>query len=377
MQEDGAKKRVKVLQIGNYPPPMCGWAMQTKLVVDEIRKRGHICEVLKINENRRVKDPAYVDVQNGPDYLFKVVRYRLRGYRLNVHVNGQSKKGYLLALAAMLVARFTFAPGLLTFHGGLFQQYFPEHDSRKLRWAFQLLFHTAGRIVCNSEIVKEAIAAYGIPASKITAIASFSSRYLHFEAKEFGTTEEKFLREHSPLFFCYVSFRPEYRLDLLRQAMAEFGSHFPQAGFVWLGFPEKEMPAARKYIQTWPKAEKDSLLLLGNLDHDAFLSLLSRSTAYIRTPACDGVSASVLESLALGIPVIASENGTRPAGVLTYQETDVQGLCARMLYLMENRSSLKISLGTPDNDNDNVASMANWITSSTVSTTEKEMAHAL
>jgi hypothetical protein len=31
---------VKILRIGNYPPPMCGCATQTKLVTEELRRRG-------------------------------------------------------------------------------------------------------------------------------------------------------------------------------------------------------------------------------------------------------------------------------------------------------------------------------------------------
>ena len=120
-----SEKGAKVLQIGNYPPPVCGWAIQTLLVAEELRRRGEVCDVLKINENRQRKGPGYIDVQGGVDYLYKVVRHALAGYRINVHVNGQSEKGYFLALAAMLAARLTFRPALLTFHGGLSQQYFP------------------------------------------------------------------------------------------------------------------------------------------------------------------------------------------------------------------------------------------------------------
>ena len=58
------RDKVKILQIGNYPPPMCGWAIQTSLVTGELRKRGYVCDVLKINEGRQIKDPSYVDVQN-------------------------------------------------------------------------------------------------------------------------------------------------------------------------------------------------------------------------------------------------------------------------------------------------------------------------
>jgi len=91
MLRDSAKP-VKILLIGNYPPPLCGWAMQTCLVIDELRHRGHVCQILKINENRQLKSPQYVDVQNGLDYLLKLVRYAARGFRLNPHMNGKSKK---------------------------------------------------------------------------------------------------------------------------------------------------------------------------------------------------------------------------------------------------------------------------------------------
>src|SRR5262249_19420703 len=123
------KQQVKILQIGNYPPPMCGWAIQLKLVTDELRQRGHICEVLKINQGRQVKSSEYVDVQSGPDFLKKILSFAFRGYLLNIHVNGMSKKGYWLAMAAVLVGRLVNRPNLVTFHGGLFQKTFSRHAS--------------------------------------------------------------------------------------------------------------------------------------------------------------------------------------------------------------------------------------------------------
>src|ERR1700727_3652367 len=102
---EGGLLRSKVLQIGNYPPPSGGGAIQLKLVTEELRRRGHICEVLKINEGRQVTSSEYVDVQSGPDYVRKIWRYAWRGFRLNVHVNGMSKKGYLLAMIAAVAGR--------------------------------------------------------------------------------------------------------------------------------------------------------------------------------------------------------------------------------------------------------------------------------
>lgn len=355
------KNRKKTLLIGNYPPPMCGWAIQTKLVVDELRSNGYTCEVLKINENRQVKNPAYIDVQGGFDYLSKVMRYAMNGYRMNVHVNGQSKKGYLLALIAVLAGRLTLQPALVTFHGGLSQEFFPRHDHLLLRVAFRLLFQLAGGIACDDDFVKDAIVEYGIPPEKIAVIETFSPQYLSFNPVALPAKIESFLGSHSPVFFCYVSFRPEYQLSMLRVAMSKFREHWRNAGFVWLGFPDRELPRAEEFVREWPAEERDSLLLLGNLQHDAFLTLLSRCTACIRTPACDGVAASVLESLAMRIPVVASENNRRPAGTITYAETDAADLNAKLIFVLENYGAIKTSLERAQ-PADNVARMAEWLT---------------
>src|SRR5438034_5603084 len=124
---------VRILQIGNYPPPACGWAIQTKFLVEEIRRRGIVCDVLNINENRAKKSHEYIDVQNGLDYLAKLIRFAFRGYRFQMHVNGQSGIGYLLALTAALVGRFAGHPVALSWRGGVHQKYFPRLDNLWLR----------------------------------------------------------------------------------------------------------------------------------------------------------------------------------------------------------------------------------------------------
>jgi len=352
--------QLKFLEIGNYPPPMCGWAMETKLVVDHLRRTGCTCEVLKINENRKVKDPGYVDVQDGFDYLRKICRFAFLGYQFHVHVNGESPKGYLLALLALLVGRLVRAPGLLTFHGGLPQTYFPRTRFSPVWFAFKTLFQMAGRVRCDSNEIKWAIESYGLKPNRVTAIAAFSSQYLSFSPADLVPETEAFLSSRHPVFFCYVSFRPEYRLEVLREAMRRFRVHSPEAGFIWLGFPDKELPAAQKFLQDWQQDERDSLLLLGNLGHDEFLTLLQRCFACIRTPACDGVSASVLEALAMGVPIVASENNRRPEGVITYQQDDANDLCSKLV-------TVTLTYGQPRRvptlvtAEDNVQRIADWL----------------
>jgi peptidoglycan/xylan/chitin deacetylase (PgdA/CDA1 family)/glycosyltransferase involved in cell wall biosynthesis len=359
----GTRRPFKFIQVSNYPPPQCGWAMQTKLLSEELRRRGAICEVLNINpENRRVKSCEYVDVQNGGDYFWKVIKFSLRGYRFHTHVNAESPKGYLLALFAHLVGRVTGKPAVMTFHGGLPQTYFPRPDSRLLRFAFSLLFVSAGSITCDSEEMKQAIQSYGLDGHNIAPFACFSPAYLKFRRVPLPDEIEQFLKRYSPVFFCYVSFRPEYALEGLRGGIELYSKRDPRAGFIWLGFPAREVPHAEAFLKNTPGGRPGNILLLGNLDHDAFLSLLSRCFAYIRPPACDGISASVLESLALGVPVIAAENGRRPPHVVTYRFGDPQELCEKLLYVRENYDVVKLLTRLEKSDNA-VERAADWLLS--------------
>ena len=339
---------------------MCGWAMQLKLVMEELRRRGHACEILKINEGRQVKSPEYVDVQGGLDYLIKIWKFALRGYRLNVHVNGMSKKGYALALAAVITGRLVGRPALVTFHGGLSQDFFPKHDASVVHWAFYLLFALAGRIACDSQPIHDEITKYGISRNKIQSIATFSPQYLQFTPVALPDEVETFLQRHSYVFLSYVSFRAEYRLEVLREGMKRFRELEPQTGYIWLGFPEKELPAAQEFVNQWPNDERNSLLLLGNLNHDQFLTLLSRCTIYLRTPACDGVAASVLEAVALRVPVVASENGRRPNGVITYDDADAADMVDKLSFVTQHLYDVRSNLQSGSTE-DNIGQMADWL----------------
>jgi glycosyltransferase involved in cell wall biosynthesis len=353
-------EKVKILQISNYPPPVCGWAIQTKFLVEEIRRRGIVCDVLNLNENHTRKSSEYTDVQNGFDYLSKLIRFAWKGYRFQVHVNGQSKTGYTLALAAAVVGRIAGQPVALSWRGGLQQKYFPRLENPLSRWPFQLLFHLSGRISCNNMQVKQAIERYGLDPDRVVAIPGFSRQHVDFQPVSLASDVEAFLQKRHPVFFCYVSFRPEYRLPVLRDAMLRFRRRYPNAGFIWLGFPSKELPAARDFAGRWPGQERESLLLLGNLAHDEFLTLLTRCFAYIRTPACDGVSSSILESLALGVPVVASENGSRPTNVITFRGEDAEDLCAKLIGLAASYAQAKDQARLEDAE-DNISRTVDWL----------------
>ena len=149
---------------------------------------------------------------------------------------------------------------------------------------------------------------------------------------------EEFCRSRDGVFFSYVCFRKEFVLPLMAETVKRFRQLFPKIGFVMVGPPDREMDAMKAFLKQ--QGIEDAVCLLPSVPHDLFLTLLSRSLAYIRTPMTDGVCASVMESLKLRIPVLATDNGTRPAGVSLWKEGDIDGLLALMTEAVGERAAM-------------------------------------
>src|SRR5216110_3386278 len=106
------------------------------------------------------------------------------------------------------------------------------------------------------------------------------------------------------------AFARNLRLIFWLKPYGVFGQH-TRIGFLLVGPWDREMDAMKTFLRE--QKLEDAVCVLGSVPHNVFLTLLSRSLAYIRTPVTDGICSSVLESLKLKVPVLAVDNGTRPA----------------------------------------------------------------
>ena len=79
------------------------------------------------------------------------------------------------------------------------------------------------------------------------------------------------------------------------------------------------------------KSDREHILLTGDLPHAITLAAVARSDLFLRTTQYDGDAISVREALWLGTPVIATDNGMRPAGVRLVPIGDVDALTSAML----------------------------------------------
>ena len=328
----------RILQIGNWPPPVCSWSMSLVGLRKELAARGWRCEVMNLNENRRVRNPEYIDVQSGWDYFRKVLARVAGGYAVHARVNGETKKGYALALCALALARLFRRPALLTYGGGHQQTFFPAPRRSFRHLAFSVLFRFPQRIYCNSEKVKQALLTTGIPAARVVPIPHFSTYYVQFTPTALPDEVESFFQRHEGVIFSYVCFRKEFALEFLASAIRQFRQTHPTIGFLWVGPWGREMEAMYKLLRN--EKIDDAVMVQGSVPHEMFLNMMSRSLAYIRTPVTDGICSSVLESLKLRVPVLAADNGTRPAGTELWSEGNVSSLLRLMEEAVEHHTEM-------------------------------------
>jgi glycosyltransferase involved in cell wall biosynthesis len=299
-----------------------------------------------MGKSRMIPSPEYETVLGAVDYCRKVTRFSLRGFVLHAHVNGSSPKGFVLTLMAQFLNLLSMRRSVLTFHAGLDQVYFPLPKGRLLIPVYWLMFALPRTIICNSEAVKVRIQDYGVPASKIVAIPAFSRQYLEFTPRELPPAVEDFYGRFPHVVFTYIRIRHGFYLDVLLDGFAQVAAARPDVGLVFCGVAGDIDPTLMAMVNE--KVSSPALVgrvcVVDDLDHDEFLTAMTRSRLYLRTPTSDGVASSVLEALALRVPVVASENGTRPDGCVNYGASSPDDLAAKTLQVLANHDQVVASL---------------------------------
>jgi glycosyltransferase involved in cell wall biosynthesis len=339
----------KILQITSYPPPRAGWGVRVQFLKRHLEAQGHRCVVLNTGPSRRIPSSEYEMVLGAGDYLAKVFRFSRDGFTCHAHMNGKSPKGLALTLAAELVNLIFGRRCFLTFHAGEEQKFFPRSRAPLLVPVFWLLFVIPRKIICNSQAVKRRIVEYGINPDKIVPIPAFSRQYLEFDRVSLGAALESFYERFPSVLFCYIHIQSAYHPDVLVDAFAHVARTRPDTGLVICGLMGHREEALWEAVQRRIASDglTERVAIVDDLDHDQFLTALTRAAMYVRTPPADGVASSVLESLALRVPVVASDNGSRPPGVVTYPTTDAHALAAAIIHVLDRRDEIARAIPLP------------------------------
>jgi glycosyltransferase involved in cell wall biosynthesis len=217
------------------------------------------------------------------------------------------------------------------------QNYFPQSKAPYLNLLYKFIFTIPRHIICNNKIVKEAIKSYGISEEKVVPIQAFSIQYLNFNKSILPRYIEEFFNKYTNVISSYVFYRPEFFVENMIHAMKKLSEKTNDFGLIIMGSDDGAEEISKLIHDMYLE---NHIIIVGDQDHDNFLTIISRSKIYLRTPVKDGVCSSVLEALYLGIPVVASENHLRPESVITYQNNDINDMVEKIFYTISNHTDV-------------------------------------
>src|SRR5207302_11478520 len=109
---------VRILLVGDYPPPYGGIAVHLQHLTRTLPQEGIACRVLNIGPNRRVPNPEYEAVRGPAEFLRRLIQYGRAGYLLHLFTNGENRKSWMLALLVGLTGRIMRTPTVVTITSG-------------------------------------------------------------------------------------------------------------------------------------------------------------------------------------------------------------------------------------------------------------------
>ncbi|MGI8962242.1 MAG: glycosyltransferase family 4 protein [Bryobacteraceae bacterium] len=333
--------RMRVVQLGPYPPPHGG--VQTNLVAirEYLRAQGIPCDVINITRHRREEaDDVYY-----PNSAWELI-CDLFGRRYNIvhlHIGGIMPLR-VLALA-LVCTSVPWANAILTFHSGGYPSS-PEGRAAKHRSLRGFVLRRFDFVVGVNDEIIDFYLRLGIPESRVRLIPPHCVAL----TKIAGQLEEpltSFFAEHEQVLISVCGLEPEYDVGRQIAVMAHVLRRFPNAGLAIIGSGSLET-SLREQIQATSYGAH--ILLCGDMPHAATLRAIVEADVFLRTTLYDGDAISVREALYLGTPVVATDNGMRPGGVELIPIGDTEAL-ADAIQRRLHAGKTKREFGLPDDGN--------------------------
>jgi glycogen synthase len=323
---------MRVLLVGDYPPPHGGVAVHVQQLHGYLRERGVEAVVLDIGKGGRPA-PDVIPVRTPTQYGKRLAGFLREGWTVHVHTSGNNPKSWMLAATAGVRAR---APRVITLHSGLLPDYLAASVSRRAFARVALAGYS--RVVAVSEAVREALARCGVPEEKLVVYPAFCGS----QVKPGKVSQEiKAARNRRrPLLAMAHHPSPVYGRGLMFRALRMIANELPGVGLAVFGpgtRSEAFLADAREY------QVEELIEDLGELEHGQALALMARCDAFIRPTTHDGDAISVREALELGVPCVASDVCGRPRGTYTFRAGNAVDLAERVHHALEQGPAQAVS----------------------------------
>ncbi len=336
---------MKVVQLGPYPPPHGG--VQTNLVAirDYVRQQGSSCAVINITRHRQAEADDVFYPKGSAELVWDLFRKRYDVVHLHIG-GGIPLRVQALALAATSVP---WAKSILTLHSGGF----PSSPEGRAATRSSLLAFVLRRfryiIGVNQEMI-EFFVRLGVPRSRTRLILPHSVALAQM-ADHLPEPLAGFFARYDRILVAVCGLEPEYDIPRQIEAMKYVLEAFPRTGLAVMGSGSQKDLIEQQVANC---SYREHILLCGDVPHAVTLKAIAESDALLRTTLYDGDAISIREALYLQTPVIATDNGMRPAGVHLIPMSDTNALVGAINQLL---SGNRAHHSKPEPDDSNLAAV--------------------
>lgn len=297
---------MNILLLGAYPPPHGGVQSHVYAVRNYLRAAGERCMVINITGAPESGDEDVYYPRSAVALLRDL--YRLPAEVVHLHLGGTLPPrvmGLALACAWRLGSK-----SVLSFHSGGFPSS-PEGRAASPGSLLGWIFQRWDRIIAVNEELRDMFERFGVARERLRVIAPHALPKAP-PSDAYPDWLGDFLKAHQPVLLTVGLLEKEYDLGLQIDAMEQVLARYPRAGLIIMGSGSLE-GELRQRIASKPYASH--VLLCGDVPHKAALRAIGECDVLLRTTLYDGDSVAVREGLHFGTPVVATDNGMRPAGV--------------------------------------------------------------
>jgi glycosyltransferase involved in cell wall biosynthesis len=304
-----------------------------------LRSRGIPCGVINLTRHRKPNsDDVYYPASAGE--LLRLL-LTLPYDTLHLHLGGILTRRLLaLSLTCCLI------PGkkaVLSFHSGGFPSS-PQGRALHTKTFPAFVLRRFDAVIGINPAIVAWLATLGVAPHRLHYILPYTD--VLEPAQSLSSSLEAFYHDHDPVLLTVGLLEPEYDLPLQINTLGKVRERLPGAGLVIIGAGSLEADL-RRAIAAAPWAEH--ILLAGDVPHAVTLKATADAAMLLRTTLYDGDSVSVREALRLGTPVIATDNGMRPANVRLIPINDAAAL-ERAVFEQTQRLRIQEGMAPPPSD---------------------------
>lgn len=211
--------------------------------------------------------------------------------------------------------------------------------SKAHKFLTRYVLKRADLITADSQDLKERVIRYGVSEDKVVVI-NWGIDLQRFNKKEdSGDIRKELGVSNSPIVLSMRRLEPLYNLDIFVKAIPLVLSHISNVRFLILGdgSMKKELVSIAKRLGVLR-----NIYFLGMVNERDIIRYLSIAQVFVSIPTWDGTSVSLLEAMALGVPIIVSDLPSNREWIkdgwngFTVPVRDVEALAERIIFCLRN-----------------------------------------